>query len=205
MTAVTSRPPGTEPAEPPAPRDSARPVPGGAPRPAGENRRSAAAGGPLAGKAELGLAALLVGLGVFVLVETSQIRVLANAGTVGPRFFPTVVGIVLCLVGLWLAVDVLRGGHGDMEAAEDIDLSRTSDWRTLAMLSGVFLGHAAVLRLLGFPVAGALLFFGAGAVLGSRRWLRDAAIAVVLSTGLYVLFARLLGVGLPAGILQGVL
>ena len=164
-----------------------------------------AAPGRLAGKAELGLAALLLALGAFLLVETGRIQVLANAGTVGPRFFPTVVGVVLCLVGTWLAVDVLRGGTADMEAAEDIDLARSSDWTTLALLSAVFLGHAALLKPLGFPVAGALLFFGTGAALGSRRWARDAAIAVVLATAVFYVFARQLGVGLPAGVLEGVL
>ena len=163
------------------------------------------AGGPLAGKAELGLAGMLLVLGSFVLVETSRIKVLANAGTVGPRFFPTVVGVVLLLVGTWLAVDVSRGGHAPMEAAEDIDLSRSSDWRTLGLLSAVFLGHVVLLRPLGFPVAGALLFFGTGAALGSRRWVRDAAVAVVLATAVYVVFAIWLGVGLPAGVLEGVL
>jgi len=157
------------------------------------------------GKAEVGLAALLVALGVFVLVETSRIEVPANANAIGPRFFPTVVGVLLVLVGSWLVVDVLRGGHGSMEAAEDIDLTRTSDWRTLGLLSAVFLGHAALLDLLGFALAGTLLFFGVGATLGSRRWARDLAVSVVLATGVYVVFGRLLGVGLPAGLLDGVL
>lgn len=161
--------------------------------------------GRLAGRSELGLAALLLALGAFVLVETGRIEVPANANAIGPRFFPTLVGGLLCLVAVWLAVDVLRGGHGEMEAAEDIDLSRTSDWRTLTLLSVVFLGHAALLELLGFAVAGSLLFFGVGAVLGSRRWARDAAISVVLATGVYLLFGRVLGVGLPAGLLDGVL
>lgn len=159
----------------------------------------------LAGRAELGLAGLLVALGAFLLVETARIAVPANANTIGPRFFPTVVGVLLCLVGSWLVVDVLRGGHGDMEAAEDIDLSRTSDWRTLGALSAVFLSHAALLEVLGFAIAGSLLFFGVGVTLGSRRWARDAAVSVVLATGVYVVFARLLGVGLPAGLLEGVL
>lgn len=158
-----------------------------------------------AGKSELVLAGLLLALGGFVLVETVTIDVPANANSIGPRFFPTVVGSLLLLVGLWLTVDVLRGGAGDMEAAEDIDLSRSSDWRTLALLSAVFLGHAAVLEVLGFAVAGSLLFFGVGAVLGSRRWARDAAVSVVLATAVYVVFGRLLGVGLPAGLLEGVL
>jgi putative tricarboxylic transport membrane protein len=165
----------------------------------------AATARPLAGKAELGLAGLLLAIGVFLLVETQRIAVPVNANTIGPRFFPTVVGIVLVVVSLWLAVDVLRGGHGEMEAAEDVDVSRASDWRTLALLSAVFLGHALVLERLGFPVAAALLFFGVGASLGSRRWARDAAVAVVLAVVVFLVFARLLGVGLPAGILAGVL
>lgn len=160
---------------------------------------------PLSGRAELGLAALLLALGGFLLVETQRIAVPVNANAVGPRFFPTVVGAVLVVVSLWLAADVLRGGRGEMEAAEDVDVSRSSDWRTLALLSAVFLGHAFLLEPLGFPVAAALLFFGVAAALGSRRWARDAAIAVVLAVLVFVVFARGLGVGLPAGVLQGVL
>jgi putative tricarboxylic transport membrane protein len=160
---------------------------------------------PLTGRAELGLAALLLALGVFLLVETQRIAVPVNANAVGPRFFPMVVGAVLVVVSIWLAVDVLRGGAGEMEAAEDVDLSRGSDWRTLGLLSAVFLVHAAILEPLGFPVAAALLFFGVAASLGSRRWARDAAVAVVLAVLVFVVFARGLGVGLPVGVLQGVL
>jgi putative tricarboxylic transport membrane protein len=160
---------------------------------------------PWAGKAELGLAAMLLALGVFLLVETQRIVVPVNANAVGPRFFPTVVGVVLVVVSLWLAVDVLRGGSGDMEAAEDVDTSRSSDWRTLGLLSAVFLGHAILLEAVGFPITAAVLFFGIAASLGSRRWARDAAIAVVMATLVFVVFARGLGVGLPVGVLQGVL
>ena len=158
---------------------------------------------PLAGRAELGLAALLLALGAFLLVETQRIAVPVSTNGVGPRFFPTVVGGVLVVVSLWLAVDVLRGGHGEMEAAEDVDTDRSSDWTTLALLSAVFLGHAFLLEPLGFPVAAALLFFGVAAALGSRRWARDAAVAVALAVLVFVVFARGLGVGLPAGVLEG--
>jgi putative tricarboxylic transport membrane protein len=157
------------------------------------------------GKAEVGLAGLLLALGTFVLVETSRIEIPANANSIGPRFFPTVVGVLLVLVGSWLVVDVVRGGHGAMEAAEDIDLTRTSDWRTLGLLSAVFLGHTVLLEVLGFAIAGTLLFFGIGATLGSRQWARDAAVSAVLATGVYLFFGRFLGVGLPAGLLDGIL
>lgn len=167
--------------------------------------RAPARAHPLSGKAELGLAGMLLALGVFLLVETQRIAIPVSANSIGPRFFPTVVGGVLVVVALWLAVDVLRGGAGEMEAAEDVDVSRSSDWKTLALLSAVFLGHAVLLEPLGFPVAAALLFFGVAASLGSRRWARDAAVAVVLAVLVFVVFARGLGVGLPAGVLQGVL
>ena len=171
------------------------------------SRASSGPGGvhSLAGKAELGMAALLLAMGVFMLVETTGISVPANSNAVGPRFFPTVVGVVLVLVSLWLAGDVLRGGHGEMEAAEDVDVSRSSDWTTMAVLSAVFLGHAVLIDPLGFPIASALLFFGVAAALGSRRWARDAAVAVVLAAVVFLVFARALGVGLPAGLLEGVL
>ena len=159
---------------------------------------------PLAGKAELGLAGLLLVLGAFLVVDAARIAVPVNANSIGPRFFPTCVGVLLVGVALWLAVDVLRGGAGEMEAAEDVDVSRSSDWRTLVLLSAVFLGHALLLEPLGFPVAAALLFFGVAASLGSRRWARDAALAVVLAVAVFLVFARALGVGLPAGVLQGV-
>ena len=160
---------------------------------------------PLTGRAELGLAGLLLALGVFLLVETQRIAVPVNANAVGPRFFPTVVGGLLVVVSLWLAVDVLRGGAGAMEAAEDVDTGRSSDWRTLGLLSAVFLGHAFLLEAVGFPIAAAVLFFGVAASLGSRRWARDAAVAVVMAALVFLVFARGLGVGLPAGVLQGVL
>jgi putative tricarboxylic transport membrane protein len=169
------------------------------------SRTSPARTSPLAGKAELGLAALLLALGLFLVVDAQNIPVPVNANSIGPGFFPTLVGVLLLGVSLWLAVDVLRGGAGEMEAAEDVDVSRASDWRTLGLLSAVFLGHAVLLERVGFPIAAALLFFGVAASLGSRRWARDAAVAVVLAALVFLVFARGLGVGLPAGLLQGVI
>lgn len=158
----------------------------------------------LAGRAEVGLALLLLALGIFLLVATTTIQTPVNANTIGPKFFPTVVAGLLIFVSIWLTVDVLRGGHGEIEAGEDVELGSTSDWTTLAILSVVFLAHAALIEPLGFPVAATVLFFGVGAALGSRRWARDLVIAVVLAVLVFLLFVRVLGVGLPAGVLQGV-
>ncbi len=159
----------------------------------------------LRGRAELGLAALVVLIGAVVVTNAAMLDPPETVNVVGPRAFPTVVGGILVLVGVWLGIDVLRGGHGEPDAGEDVDLSRPSDWRAVLSLSAAFFAHVALLRVTGWLIAGAVLFWGVAVALGARRWLRAAGVAIVLSTVVYVVFSHLLGVDLPAGILEGVL
>ncbi|GAA2514078.1 tripartite tricarboxylate transporter TctB family protein [Streptomyces levis] len=155
---------------------------------------------------ELGVCALLLALGALVLTDALTMDVdIAQRGPVGPKTVPIVVGAGLLLIAALLAVDVLRGGRGQAEGGEDVDLSEPADWRTVLLLAGVFLGSAVLIEPLGFPVAGALLFWGAAFALGSRRIDRDPLIAAVLSLVTYTVFNNLLGVPLPGGPLMGVL
>ncbi|MEU7473789.1 tripartite tricarboxylate transporter TctB family protein [Streptomyces sp. NPDC044984] len=155
---------------------------------------------------ELGVCVLLLALGVLVLTDALTMDVdIAQRGPVGPKTVPVVVGIGLLVVAALLAVDVLRGGRGQAESGEDVDLSEPADWRTVLLLTGVFLGAAVLIEPLGFPVAGALLFWGAAFALGSRRPDRDPLIAAVVSFATYAVFNNLLGVPLPGGPLMGVL
>jgi putative tricarboxylic transport membrane protein len=155
---------------------------------------------------ELGVCVLLLALGALVLTDALTMDVdITQRGPVGPKTVPVVVGIGLLVIAALLAVDVLRGGHGQAETGEDIDLSEPADWRTVLLLTGVFLGAAVLIEPLGFPIAGALLFWGAAFALGSRRVDRDPLIAGVLSLATYALFNNLLGVPLPGGPLMGVM
>ncbi|MDX3667290.1 tripartite tricarboxylate transporter TctB family protein [Streptomyces europaeiscabiei] len=155
---------------------------------------------------ELGVCVLLLALGVLVLTDALTMDVdIAQRGPVGPKTVPIAVGAGLLLIAALLAVDVLRGGRGQAESGEDIDLSEPADWRTVALLAGVFLGAAVLIEPLGFPIAGALLFWGAAYALGSRRLDRDPLIAAVISLVTYAVFNNLLGVPLPGGPLMGVL
>ncbi|MFJ4921446.1 tripartite tricarboxylate transporter TctB family protein [Streptomyces sp. NPDC088725] len=155
---------------------------------------------------ELGVGVLLFVLGVLVLTDALGMDVeITQRGPVGPRTVPVVVGTGLLVVAVLLSLDVLRGGRGEAEGGEDIDLSEPSDWRTVLLLAGVFLGNAVLIGPLGFPVSGALLFWGSAYALGSRHPDRDPLIAAGLSLGTYFLFNNLLGVPLPGGPLMGVI
>lgn len=155
---------------------------------------------------ELGVCVILLALGVLVLSDALTMSVdLTQRGPVGPRTVPVVVGTGLLVVAVLLALDVLRGGRGEAEGGEDVDLGEPADRRTVALLTGVFLAFAVLIGPLGFPVSGALLFWGSAYALGSRHPDRDPLIAAGLSLVTYVVFDNLLGVPLPGGPLMGVL
>ncbi|MFF8002868.1 tripartite tricarboxylate transporter TctB family protein [Streptomyces sp. NPDC007917] len=160
----------------------------------------------LRGRSELGVCALLLAIGVLVLTDALTMDTdFAQRGPVGPRTVPIVVGVALLVVAVLLAVDVLRGGKGEAEGGEDIDLAAPGDWRTVLLLAGVFLANAFLIDPLGFPISGALLFWGSAYALGSRAFHRDPLIAAVLSTVTFFVFDRLLAVPLPGGPLMEVL
>lgn len=154
---------------------------------------------------ELGICALLAVLGVLVLFDAINIPTdFAQRGPVGPKAVPVVVGVLLLVVAALLVRDVLRGGRGEAEAGEDVDLSAPSDWRTVLLLSAAFLANAALIGVVGFPISGAILFWGAAYALGSRAFVRDPLIAAAMSIVTFVVFDSLLGVPLPGGPLMEV-
>jgi putative tricarboxylic transport membrane protein len=154
---------------------------------------------------ELGLAIVVLALGVFVVVGTLDVSAAASQLGIGPRFFPMLVGGSMIVVGLFYVVDVLRGGRGDPEESEDIDTDAPADWRSVGLVSGIFLAFAAVLNLVGWIIGASLLFFGLSLALGAEHKLRAAGVGVVLGIATYLLFVKGLGVSLPGGLLRGVI
>ena len=160
----------------------------------------------LTGKSELLVAALLFVLGITAVLDAATLE--DNAASVGPlssAVFPTIVGAMLLVTGVALVIDVLRGGRGEMEGGEDIDLDQPTAWVPFLAVGGFFLANAILIEPLGWPITGTLLFFGSAIALGSKSYLTTLIIALVITLGSYSLFVYALGVYLPAGILQGVL
>ena len=157
-------------------------------------------------RAQFGLCAGLALLGGYVLFDASRIGDVSSSNDpVGPKPMPILLGVLLIVVALFYAVDVARGGRGEAEEGEDIDLSTTVDWRTIGLLIAAFAVNAVLIEPLGWVISGALLFWGSAFALGNRHHVRGLAIGVALSLITFYAFAVGLGVNLPAGILQGIL
>ena len=157
------------------------------------------------GRSEYGVALLLLALGAWAIVDAFGVTDTASRGPVNARTVPIVVGLLLILMAVLLTVDLVRGGRGEAEGGEDVDLSHGSDWRTIGLLVASFAANALLIEMVGWPISGAILFFGTTYALGARHYVRNAIISIVLAVGSWYLFFLGLGIKLPVGLLKGIL
>lgn len=160
----------------------------------------------LKGRSELGMALLLGAVGAIVIWDATTLNVsYSNSDPVGPKTMPYIVGGLLLVCAVLLVREVLKGGHGEVEGGEDIDLSRGTDWRTVVPLIAVFIVNILLIDTLGWVISGTILYWGSVWALGSRHYVRDAVVSLVLSLATFYGFYLGLGIKLPAGVLEGVL
>jgi putative tricarboxylic transport membrane protein len=158
------------------------------------------------GRSELGVALFLGAIGLVVIISALLLPESRIArGPVGPAAVPIVVGGLLVVASIFLAIDVLRGGRGEPEGGEDVELGGGTDWRTIVLLAVAFLANALLIEPLGWPISGAILFWGSAFALGSKHYVRDAVLAVALGIGSWYLFVLGLNTSLPVGLLKGIL
>lgn len=80
-----------------------------------------------------------------------------------------------------------------------------SDWKAMLTVLGSLVAFTVLLKPVGWILAAALLFWGVSWALGSRRPVLDISIALVMSSVIQLLFGTVLGIGLPAGFVEGLL
>ncbi|GAA2869373.1 tripartite tricarboxylate transporter TctB family protein [Paenarthrobacter ilicis] len=160
----------------------------------------------LKGRAELGVALLLGVVGVLVFLDANGlVTPYSKSDPVGPKTVPFIVAGILLICAVMLAINVLRGGKGEAEEGEDVDLTHPADWKTILPLAGAFLLNILLIDWAGWVISGTILFWGSVLALGSRRYVRDGIISVALSLLTFYGFYLGLGIALPAGLLEGIL
>jgi putative tricarboxylic transport membrane protein len=160
----------------------------------------------LKGRAELGVALLLGAAGVMVFMDANGlVTPYSQSDPVGPKTVPYIVAGLLVVCAVLLAINVIRGGQGEAEGGEDIDLTHPADWKTILPLAGAFILNILLIDWAGWVISGTVLFWGSVLALGSRRYVRDGLISVALSLLTFYGFYLGLGIALPAGLLEGIL
>jgi putative tricarboxylic transport membrane protein len=153
-------------------------------------------------RSDLLLATAVIALGFLLLLRISQIGLGAGYDRIGPRFFPYAVAVGLILLGGWLGVGALRVASHTQNLSEGFAPAAALSWMSLGYLSLALLLTLALLDRAGFVIACSAQFWLAARAFHSQRPVRDAVVAVALSTAVYFAFSRLLGLNLPAGIFE---
>ncbi len=147
-------------------------------------------------RAGIVIAALLAALAAVLLWDASGLQSGSMYG-VGPSAMPIVVAAGLALLSIGNLIDALRGNLPPRESADPKPV--------FLILGGLALLIAIIGFGGGFILATTSLFVATSAAFGRRRLLVDLAIALVLSTLIYLAFDRLLTLSLPAGPLERLL
>lgn len=117
----------------------------------------------------------------------------------GPGFFPLIVALAMAALSsalLWGSLSVKKSQNNGEE-----HLPQGQDLRRLLSLGGTLILFAVMLQPLGYGLASALLMVAALRLLGMKQWsliLLSAGLTALIS---YWLFAMILDVPLPAGVL----
>jgi putative tricarboxylic transport membrane protein len=167
--------------------------------------------------AEIILGLGIAALGAFILYEAQAIHVIPIYAKVGPKDIPILVGAILALLGLALAWQGWRAKPApqlDPPTVMDAPGSKldapgtggeTTDWLPLGAIAVGLIQQILLFETVGFVPTAAILFFCVSYGFGSRRYLRDIVIAILLAVVANVGFVHLLRLHLPAGLLEGVL
>lgn len=138
----------------------------------------------------------------FALIEAFGLSLSGRAGGPGPGLFPALLSALLLVLGLALLVSALRVRSPGPGA--DVSSTPVFEARRVGRAGGVAVGLAAsvaILPIAGFLLTGLLLVGYLILVVESRRGVWGVVAAVLIPGLAYLIFATLLSVRLPVGVL----
>lgn len=135
---------------------------------------------------------VLAGLGGYVAWRSLGWDLMTEDGP-GPGFFPLCYGVLMVALSALL---VLRAVLQPRPPEADPD--EGGHWRALATWAA-FAGAAFAMQWIGFVAGFALLSAVVVVFVFGRGWARGAAVGIASAGVFWLVFERLMGVGLPAG------
>lgn len=155
------------------------------------------------GRSGLVLAGLMAAFSTYLLYGVLTMEVPEGTDFPGPAFFPTILLVIGYVLAVLLVLHYLRNPEVQEETASR-QWRTFTDWTAVVWCVSGFLVFSLTIELLGWILSAALLFWSVARGVGSRRPLFDASLGLLLSSIIYLAFARGLGLSLPAGFLGGI-
>jgi putative tricarboxylic transport membrane protein len=136
--------------------------------------------------------AVILVLGTAYLIEGIRIPPPAIGDPLGPRIFPTVLGVGMLACGVLLLLRPERRAARVLERKLLVPV---------LLLAGLLVAYALTLAWLGYPVATFLFMVLAARMMGERSIALSLPIGLGFSIGVYYLFTKFLMIPLPPGVL----
>ncbi|MDR1519566.1 MAG: tripartite tricarboxylate transporter TctB family protein [Planctomycetota bacterium] len=146
---------------------------------------------------------IAIGLLAFTAVAgylTTQLSESTMLGEPGPKFFPTLILILIAILSLVLFT---VGGNRPRAAAaaDSLRIEERLSTREAALFFGVFLAGLGCMKLVGFSLSMIAALTAMLTLAGWKIFPRALVFSGVLVLAVYFLFDRLLEITLPTGIL----
>ena len=144
-------------------------------------------------RAALVIAVFLAALGGLIFWDASRLAAMANYSRIGPATVPYVVATGLLVLAVWTVFEALRGDFPQRERQE---------FGPVVWIVGGLALQMLLLKPLGFSIATGLLFAATAAGFGKRKLWITVPLGIAFCLGVWLVFAGLLQLSLPAGPLE---
>jgi putative tricarboxylic transport membrane protein len=143
--------------------------------------------------AAFAIAVVLAGLSVLIAWDTSKLGGGGSYARIGPATFPYVISGFLMILAIGTAISAWRG---KFPAREQDEIA------PMVWIIGGLAAQMLLLKVAGFSIATGLLFAATAAGFGQRKLWLTVPVGIVLAFFVWLIFAKLLQLSLPAGPLE---
>jgi putative tricarboxylic transport membrane protein len=139
--------------------------------------------------------------------EARVVGILKKLGTGGDSApagpYPVLVLAGLAIFALVAGAGLVRRHQPAVDAPAPTTAATAIAWKALALIALGIVVDVVLVERAGFVIASSALFWATARAFDPGHPVRDALFAVGVSIGAYLLFARVLQLPLPAGVLAG--
>ncbi|CAN7319661.1 tripartite tricarboxylate transporter TctB family protein [Pararhizobium sp. LjRoot255] len=144
-------------------------------------------------RAALVIAVFLAALAGLIFWDASRLASMGGYSGIGPATIPFVIAGGLLILAVWTVFEALRG---------DFPARDRQEFGPVVWIVGGLAAQMLLLKILGFSIATGLLFAATAAAFGKRKLWMTVPIGILLCLGIWLIFAGLLQLSLPAGPLE---